>query len=60
MSEMVRDGFPHEVQVKKEPLLIEFGGTALDPSSRGDVCVLHFDCVRHLIVDVTIRTPSLN
>ena len=60
VSEMVRDAFPSEVQVKKEPLLIEFDGTALDPSSRGDVGALHFDGVRHLIVDVTIRTPSLN
>ena len=60
VSEMVRDAFPHEVQVKKEPLLIEFGGTALDPSSRGDVGVLDFDGVRHVIIHVTIRTPSLN
>ena len=58
-QEMVRDAFLREVALKRELLLLELGGMALDPSSRGDVCTFAFDGVRHLLMDVTVRTPSL-
>ena len=58
-GEMVRDAFPAEVAVKREPHLVELGGYSLDPSSRGDIAAIGYDGCRHLCIDVTLRTPSM-
>ena len=52
--EMIRDAFPDEVQVKREPMLVELGGEVDDPSSRGDVAAFSFDGVRHFLVDMIV------
>ena len=45
--------------VIKEPFLRDFGEAPPDPSSRGDVGALLFDGHRSVLVDVTVRTPSM-
>lgn len=58
--EMLRETFPSEVAVKREPLLVELEGQCLDRSSRGDVPTSAFDSCRHMCVDVTLPTPSMS
>ena len=57
---MVQDAVPDRVSVKKEPHLQDYpGGGILDMSSRGDVGVLAHDGHHNLLIDVTVRTPTM-
>ena len=56
---MIVDAVGDRKVVMKEPFLRDFGEAPPDPSSRGDVGALLFDGHRSILVDVTVRTPSM-
>ena len=57
---MLQDAVGSRASVTREPFLRDYGEVPPEPSSRGDVGVLRYDNYRSVLVDVTVRTPSMN